>query len=248
VNRYLTIADKHHIQTMFVFFDDCWNPDPKIGKQQVPTIGKHNSGWAQDPGYIVTKSDDFAFLQKYVTDILTTFKDDKRILLWDLYNEPGNSKKGLTSLPLLTKVFIWARAVNPEQPISVGLWKMEFETLNAVQLLNSDIITYHDYEAPEWHLRVVQMLKSHGRPLICTEYMARKHKSTFVNSMPMLKREHVGAINWGLVAGKTNTMYAWDEPHPDGSEPSLWFHEVFRNDGTPYKQEEVDIIKKLNNK
>jgi hypothetical protein len=248
VNKYLAIADKHHIKTMFVFFDDCWNPDPKIGKQPAPKVGVHNSGWAQDPGYIVTKEEDFVGLQKYVSDVLTSFKHDKRILLWDLYNEPGNSKKELASLPLLTKVFQWARTVNPDQPLSVGPWKWTFDELNAFQTLNSDVITYHDYEAPEWHLRVIQMLRSHGRPLICTEYMARKNNSTFANSMPILKKENVGAINWGLVAGKTNTMFAWSDPRPDGSEPELWFHEVFRKDGTPYKQEEVDLIKKLNNK
>ncbi|RCH56269.1 1,4-beta-xylanase [Mucilaginibacter hurinus] len=248
MNSYLAIADKHKIKTLFVFFDDCWNPDPKIGKQPAPVTGKHNSGWAQDPGYIVTKEEDFAFLKNYVTDVLTSFKSDKRILLWDLYNEPGNTKKFDASMPLLVKVITWARAVNPEQPLSIGLWRWDLQNLNAVQALNSDVITYHDYEDPDKHLRVLQMLKSHGRPMICTEYMARTNNSTFLNSMPMLKRENVGAINWGLVDGKTNTKYAWNKPIPDGSEPEVWFHEVFRKDGTPYRQEEVDLIKKLNGK
>jgi len=120
--------------------------------------------------------------------------------------------------------------------------------LNAFQVKNSDVITYHDYEIPEWHQRVVQLLKAYGRPVICTEYMARPRNSTFENTMPMLKAENVGAINWGLVEGKTNTKYAWDTPMPNGGEPALWFHEVFKKDGTPYKQEEVDLIKKLNDK
>ena len=55
----------------------------------------------------------------------------------------------------------------------------------------------------------------------------------------------VGAINWGLVAGKTNTIFAWDTPLPDVAEPSLWFHDIFRSDGTPYSTEEVECIRSL---
>ncbi|GAA4314924.1 hypothetical protein GCM10023149_11310 [Mucilaginibacter gynuensis] len=248
VGDYLTIADKHHIQTIFVFFDDCWNATPKAGKQPEPKTGTHNSGWVQDPANIETKPADYPALQKYVTDVLNTFKNDKRILLWDLYNEPGNSNKGNKSFDLLKQVFTWARAVNPSQPISAGLWTWDASDLNALQAINSDVITYHDYEAPDWHKRVVKMLKSHGRPLICTEYMARTRNSTFANTAPLLKEENVGAINWGLVAGKTNTMYAWDTPMPDGAEPKVWFHDVFRKNGEVFSQEEVDLIKKLNNK
>jgi hypothetical protein len=248
VNEYLAIADKHHIQTIFVFFDDCWNANPKIGKQPEPRIGIHNSGWLQDPGRPVKTPAEYTALRGYVVDILHSFRHDKRILLWDLYNEPGNNNKGEASLLLVTKIFEWAKFVNPDQPVSAGLWAWDMERLNAFQVTHSDVITYHDYESPEWHLRVVQLLKAYGRPVICTEYMARPRNSTFENTMPMLKRENVGAINWGLVEGKTNTKYAWDTPMPNGGEPKLWFHEVFRKDGSPYKQEEVDLIKKLNNK
>jgi len=248
VDQYLTIADKHHIQTIFVFLDDCWNPDSKIGKQPEPKTGIHNSGWLQDPGNRIKNSDELSLLQKYVTDVLTTFKHDKRILLWDLYNEPGNSNKGAASLGLLTKIFTWAKMINPDQPVSSGMWDWNLEKLNIFQLTHSDVITYHDYEEPEKHQRVVQILKATGRPVICTEYMARLRGSTFENTMPMLKKENIGAINWGLVSGKTNTIYAWDTPMPNGDEPKLWFHDVFRKDGTPYKQKEVNLIRQLNGK
>jgi hypothetical protein len=248
VAQYLAIADKHQIQTLFVFFDDCWSPEAKAGKQPEPKTGIHNSGWVQDPGNRLNNPGQLTMLQQYVTDVLTTFKHDKRILLWDLFNEPGNSGKGDKSLALLSKIFVWARAVNPDQPLSAGLWDWSLEKLNAFQLTHSDVITYHDYEDPEKHERVVQLLKASSRPLICTEYMARLRGSTFENSMPMLKKENVGAINWGLVMGKTNTIYAWDTPMPNGDEPKLWFHDVFRKDGTPYNQNETNLIKKLNNK
>ncbi|NBA84684.1 cellulase family glycosylhydrolase [Emticicia sp. CRIBPO] len=246
VSEYLKIADKHHIQTIFVFFDDCWNPDPKAGKQPVPKTGIHNSGWAQDPGVDEVKDEkQFASLEVYVKDILNTFAHDKRILLWDLYNEPGNTKKGDKSLNLVKKVFSWGRDVSPDQPLSVGLWAWNLEKLNAFQALNSDIITYHDYSDEVSHEKTIQLLKSHGRPLICTEYMARTRGSNFSNIMPLLKKQNVGAINWGLVAGKTNTIYAWNNPMPDGAEPKDWFHDIFRKDGTVYREEEVNLIKSL---
>ncbi|RFM30599.1 1,4-beta-xylanase [Deminuibacter soli] len=247
VDQYLSIADKHHIQTLFVFFDDCWNKTPKPGIQPAPKPGIHNSGWVQDPGQPASAdSTIFPDLEKYVKDVLTTFAHDKRILLWDLYNEPGNSGKGDSSLPLLTKVFSWARDVNPDQPVSAGLWAWDLKNLNAFQEANSDVITYHDYEELPWHQRVVDLLKATGRPLICTEYMARPRNSTFYTILPMLKKEHVGAINWGFVSGKTNTIYAWDTPIPDGSEPVQWFHDIFYKDGKAYRQDEVNLIKKLN--
>jgi hypothetical protein len=248
VSRYLAISDKHHIQTIFVFLDDCWNPNAKPGRQPEPKKGIHNSGWLQDPGNRIKDQEELTLLQKYVTDMLTTFKHDKRILLWDLYNEPGNGGKNEGSISLLAEIFTWAKSVDPDQPVSAGIWNWNLDKLNTFQLTHSDVITYHDYEDPEKHLRAVQMLKATGRPVICTEYMARPRNSTFENTMPILKKEDVGAINWGFVSGKTNTIYAWDTPIPSGEEPKVWFHDIFRKDGTPYSPQEVSLIKKLNNK
>ncbi len=246
INQYLDIADGHGIKTIFVFFDDCWNATYQAGKQPDPQPGVHNSGWVRDPGDLLHEEPALInVLEAYVKDIMTTFKDDDRIVMWDLYNEPGNSGYGNKSLPLLKDVFDWGREVRPSQPLSVGVWNLSLSDLNRFQVENSDIITYHNYEGPEKHRAAIDSLKQYGRPLVCTEYMARRNNSLFQNIMPMLKEEGIGAINWGLVAGKSNTKYAWGEPIPDGSDPELWFHEIFRPDGTPYKQEEVDLIKNL---
>jgi hypothetical protein len=75
--------------------------------------------------------------------------------------------------------------------------------------------------------------------------MARTNGSLFQLIMPMLKNENIGAINWGFVSGKTNTIYAWSTPMPSGNEPDLWFHDIFRKDGTPFSKEEVTFIKKI---
>jgi hypothetical protein len=245
---YLGIADKHGIKTLFVIFDDVWGKNPKAGKQPEPVTGTHNSGWMQDPGDPAHQNlAGFPALEVYVKDVLKTFANDSRILMWDLYNEPGNTGKLITSMPLLQKVFLWGREVNPSQPLTAGLWRWDFQELNAFQAQNSDILSYHHYEDAEKHQHIINLLKTHSRPMVCTEYMARTNNSRFSNILPLLKKENIGAINWGLVAGKSNTKYAWNTPILDGSEPIEWFHEVFRKDGTPYHQDEVDLIKKLNN-
>lgn len=246
LKTYLKIADKHSIKTIFVIFDDVWDKNPKIGLQPSPKPGVHNSGWVQDPGDPASKEDkNFPELKIYVQDIIKTFSKDDRVLMWDLYNEPGNSEKLNTSMNLLTKVFEWAREINPSQPLTAGLWTWSFQELNAFQALNSDIITYHHYGDVVEHQQVINLLKSHGRPMICTEYMARTRNSRFSNILPLLKKENIGAINWGLVAGKSNTIYQWDTPMVNGEEPVEWFHDVFTKEGAPYRQDEVNLIKKL---
>jgi hypothetical protein len=249
VDQYLQIADKHKMTTLFVFFDDCWNPTYQAGKQPDPKPGIHNSGWVRDPGdKIHQDSSLFIVLERYTKSVLRRFTNDKRIVLWDLYNEPGNSKYGNKSMPLLQKVFQWGREVNPSQPLSAGVWHKDLVDLNNYQLANSDVITYHNYMEPAIHKQWIDSLRTYGRPLICTEYMARTRNSRFDNVMPMLKEENIGAYNWGLVAGKTNTIYAWDTPMPDGKEPNVWFHDIFRKDGTAYDKSEIVLIKKLTGK
>jgi len=248
IDQFLSIASKNSIQIMFVFFDDCWNSNPKPGKQPDPVVGKHNSGWVQDPGDMPSDETTFTKLEKYVKDILNTFGNDRRILLWDLYNEPGNSKKENNSLPLLKKVFEWAREINPTQPLTAGFWSLQLKDINTFILTNSDVITYHSYENPLNHRERLLLLKAMGRPVICTEYMARSINSRFSNIMPMLKSENVGAINWGLVQGKTNTIYGWEHKAENNEEPDEWFHDIYRSDFTPYRKDEIDLIKKLNHK
>ncbi|MEZ4904422.1 MAG: glycoside hydrolase family 2 TIM barrel-domain containing protein [Spirosomataceae bacterium] len=199
---------------------------------------------------LLNHPDSLGVLEGYVKDVMTTFKNDERILLWDLYNEPGNSGYFNKSLPLLKNVFSWAKAVNPSQPISAGVWSWgeKFVDLNKFQLENSDVITYHHYGYIDKHKELIDQYRKYNRPLICTEYMARKNGSLFQTIMPMLKQENVGAINWGFVAGKTNTIFAWSSPMPDGKEPELWFHDIFRKDGTSFSEDEVKTIKILTGK
>ncbi|MBO9730207.1 MAG: cellulase family glycosylhydrolase [Chitinophaga sp.] len=246
IQRYLEIADDDHIKTIFVFFDDCWRDQYQAGTQPAPIPGVHNSGWLKDPGgYIDTNPALMDTLQWYVKDILTTFRKDERIAMWDLYNEPGHFGHGDKSWPLLKNVVAWARAVQPEQPITIGIWNKDFVAFNQFQLENSDVITFHNYRDTASLLAAIDTLKTYQRPVVCTEYMKRPNNSTFITHLPIFKANNIGAINWGLVAGKTQTNY------PQGNkggepEPAIWYHDIFRPDGSPFDENEIVFIKQMN--
>lgn len=243
MNDFLVIASKHKIKILFCIFDDCWNPDAEIGKQPEPKPGVHNSGWVRSPNKLTHDNPvQWNYLEQYVKDILTSFKNDDRILMWDLYNEPANSGYGNSSFPLLKKIFEWAWSIRPSQPLTVGVWFMEFPEINKYQLDNSDVITFHNYSDTSSMIQAIDSLQKFDRPIICTEYMARTNKSKFETHLPVLKRYNVGAINWGLVSGKSNTIFPWGSK--EGSpEPQPWFHDIFRKDGTPYDEQEIKLIK-----
>lgn len=244
MGRYLELADKHKIRTIFVIFDACWLPDPKVGKQPEPVPGVHNSGWVQSPAHdLVTRPKEWDRLKKYVRDVVGHFGQDERILLWDVYNEPGNSKLDERSLPLLEAVFSWARAAKPSQPLSAGVWYGN-KTLNDYQLEASDVITFHNYNDAANLKAEIASLKKLGRPVICTEWMARTRNSTVETHLPIFKEANVGCLCWGLVRGKTNTIYPWNSPK-GAKEPAVWFHDLLRPDGAAYNPAEAAVFLRL---
>jgi cellulase (glycosyl hydrolase family 5) len=266
IDRFLTIASRHHIRPLLVIFDSCWDPFPHLGPQHPPIPGIHNSGWVQSPGATaLADANQYPRLKVYVQGVVGAFAKDDRILGWDIWNEPGADNQGSYSKQelkdknakvemLLPQVFAWAREMNPTQPLTSGVWAIgrnpdvtKLGPLQEIQLRESDVITFHNYSWPEYFKNDVIWLKKFNRPVICTEYMARSAGSTFDTVLPIAKEERVGAINWGFVVGKTQTNLPWDSwrrPYVL-EEPSVWFHEVLRSDGTPYRQAEVDLIRQL---
>ena len=247
IREFLTITEKHKIKVLFVLFDDCWLPDPKPGRQPEPIPGVHNSGWLRAPGpAIVGDVEKWDVLELYVKDILIQFRNDNRILMWDLYNEPGNSDMTEISFPFMQEIFRWAWSVRPSQPLTCATWNggEKFKRYNDFQLQNSDVITFHNYSDAKNLQAEILRLQKHGRPLICSEFMARTNNSTFEKNLPVLKKYNVGAINWGLVSGKTNTIFPWGSK--EGTpEPAVWFHDIFRKDGSAFSEKEVKTIKEL---
>jgi hypothetical protein len=268
IDQFLTIASRHRIRSMLVLFDSCWDPLPHLGPQHPPTLGIHNSGWVQSPGATaLADPNQYPRLKSYVQGVVGAFAKDERILAWDVWNEPGSDNarsypkeelkekdKIARVAVLLPQVFDWARELKPVQPLTSGVWAVDTSPdganlgeLQQIQLRESDIVTFHNYSWPEYFSREVAWLKKYNRPVICTEFMARSVGSTFDAILPIAKEERVGAINWGFVAGKTQTYLPWESwQHPYIlDQPPVWFHEVLRPDGTPYRQAEVNLIRQL---
>lgn len=268
LNEFLAISSRHGIKPIFVLFDSVWDPDPQLGKQRAPRPGVHNSGWVQSPSRTrLQKAAEYTHLEAYVKGVVGAFGKDPRVLAWDLWNEPDNINPGSYNhlepknkvelvLALLPKTFAWAREVEVQQPLTSGVWKGDWSTpekmtrMDRLQIELSDIVTFHNYDAPTELEKRINWLKRYNRPMICTEYMARGNGSFFFGGLLVGKAHNVGMINWGLVQGKSQTHLPWDswERAYTDREPSVWFHEVFRTDGKPYLQEEVDFIKRMTGK
>ena len=270
VDRFLTIADRHGINIMLVPLDGVWDPHPKLGRQRAPKPHLHNSGWLQAPGgEILADPKRHDELEPYIRGLVKRFANDKRVYAWDVFNEPDNPNansygengdkselppaiKAAMATKLLRKVFEWARAENPSQPLTAGVWMgpwpdhSRLKPHEKVMIEQSDIISFHNYGGLEHVKPRVEQLKRYGRPILCTEYMARPNGSRFNPVLGYFKKENIPAYNWGFVAGKTQTNYPWDSWRRQyTAEPEEWFHEILRRDGTPYRKAEVQYIRSL---
>ena len=270
IERFLAIAERHGIRAMFVLFDSCWSPVHHLGPQRPPIPGVHNSGWVQGPGAEILShyEQHLDSLRGYVQDIVGHFAQDARVAVWDVWNEPDNSGGGFgfydavetprkteAVTALLPLVFEWARSAAPSQPLTSGVWIGEdwsatsttLSPIQRTQLTQSDVTSFHDYSWPEKLEARIRQLQTWGRPLLCTEYMARSQGSVFDTVLPVAARHRVGMINWGFVDGLSQTRFPWSSwVHPYNHMPPgvwQWFHDVLHTDGSPYREQEVACLK-----
>jgi hypothetical protein len=267
LEAFLSAAASRGIRTMPVLFDDCWHPDPSPGLQADPVPGVHNSRWVQSPGTkAAVDPGSEARLGAYVQGVIAAHRSDDRVLAWDLYNEVGNAflpamsrppleksarlagsalalyLRPIPTLPLLRKAFTWARQIAPSQPLKTPVW-FSHARLNRELVGLSDIVGFHDYHPLPALERRIKGLQQHGRPLLCTEFMARTSGSTFHTHLPVFRRERIGCFCWGLVSGRTQTAWSWKD-RPGSAEPSVWFHDILRPDGTAFDEAEVAAIRR----
>jgi len=266
IESYLAAADRHGIRTMLVLFDSCWDPEPVLGPQRDPLPGVHNSGWVQSPGIpALSDTAQHRRLEDYVTGIVSAFANDDRVFAWDIWNEPDNgpevalcdpvalAAKAALVTPLLSAAFEWARACHPQQPLTSGIWLGDWSApdllspIQRTQTSNSDVISFHNYGTAADFEQRVRWLNGFGRPMLCTEYMARSIGSTFEAILPLAKEQQVGAFCWGLVRGRTQTHLAWNAADNDeidrGGQP--WFHDILDTDGTPHSAEETTFLRRI---
>ena len=241
----LSLAESHQIRIMFVFFNDCWNPLSQLGSQPNPIPGVHNSGWLRSPADDRRNwPTDLPRLKTYVQDILKSFRTDPRVWMWDLYNEPGNSGYGNSSQTLLKSVFDWAHEVRPRQPLTAAAFAGGSNEIDRLCLQMSDVVTFHCYDNLETLRRQIKFYRSTGRPVICSEWMARTNDSTIADHLPLFKSQKVSCLQWGFVKGKTNTIFPWGSK-PNAPEPAVWFHDLYRTDVTAFDPKEVGMYQTL---
>ena len=271
IDRFLAIADKHHIGVMFVLLDGVWDPHSKLGPQPEPVPHRHNSRWVQSPGAeILGDPKRHAELESYISGVVHHFRDDRRIDAWDLFNEPDNSNhnsygaggrktelanKAEMATRLLSNVFEWARQAEPTQPLTAGVWlgpwpnHEKMSPIEKLMVVQSDVISFHNYGDAKAERERIEQLRRYGRPILCTEFMARPAGSRFDPLLGLFKEQHVAAYCWGLVDGRTQTIYPWDSWQKQyTAEPPVWFHEIFRRNGTPYDAAEVAYIRRITGK
>lgn len=240
IGKVLDIASERGIKLTFTF---CTN-----GGDSKSELGGKLVGWVQSPkDPIFFDESRWPEFKAYMQDILTTFKDDDRILYWCIWNEPENLRsyqKKRDVMKIMAQMYEWAWEVRPSQPLGSSVWyplndkgnsRVRYD-VDAFALEYSDIIVFHSYRPPVALHGMLKALQRFQRPMICEEYMARNRGSYFDAYLPIFKRNKVGAINWGLVTRI--------EP---GTKPNaIWQHGIYYNDArTPYCQAEIDFIKEI---
>lgn len=245
LDEFLMMASRHGQRAMFVLFDDCAfsGREPYLGPQDAPVPGVHNSGWTPSPGRSrVTDAESWPRLKEYVQDIVGSFGQDDRVIVWDLYNEPGNTDMGERSMPLVQASFAWAREMKPQQPLTTGVWT-DFDSSMSRRIFKlCDIISFHCYLPPEGVTQTIHLCQAYRRPMLCTEWLLRQGGNTFEATLPIFAGERIGWYHWGLVAGKTQTYMPWGSK-PGDPVPAVWQHDVFHPDGAPYRREEIELLR-----
>jgi hypothetical protein len=232
LDEFLGLADRHGLSVMPVLFDDCWLPEPFLGDQAPePRPRVHNPYWQSSPG---ERRMGLAFrpaLRRYVMDLLGRFGRDRRIIAWDLYNEPLARD---ASVALVRDVFAWARDAEPAQPLT-ACW---------YGTLLSDITSIHYYPLPDRAdeaRQVIESAKSFGRPVVATEALGRPNHGELHEILPLFDQHGFGWYLWELMIGADQTRHQW--PHSPPVVDDVVFQGLLYPDGTPYSLEEAELIR-----
>lgn len=261
LDRFLGAAARRGLRTMLCLFDDCAfsGREPYLGPQDPPVPDLHNSGGAASPGRAVVR-DRAAWpaLERYVKNVVGSFREDARLVAFDLYNEPGNEMVFTRtpaphpdgplaphSVELAEHAFRWAREAGATQPLTTGVWDRGMDAVLARRLLDaSDFVSFHDYLPLANVTEQVAALRAEKRPIVCTEWLARGLGSLPATHLPFFATEHIGAFHWGLVNGRTQTHRPWpivERFLPDG----VWHHDLLYPDGAPYDAREIELFRSL---
>ena len=270
--RYLQILAKHKLRAIVVLGNDCSRPKelwelPKPGVQKYD-VGYHGGRRVTQHGSLpnavgYTTVDDPALRPKFYAmceELMTRHRDDDRILFWNLWNEPGNNNRNDLTMRDLRELFARAWKIDPKQPLAADVWTMRSDrpdTAHPVERLAgdlSDIISYHRYANAREQKATIDLIRARwGRPMVNTEWLARLLGDTVEDCYPLFAQEKVGAVCWGLVAGKYQTYEPYEPMWKSQFEffrrdlpVTKWYHDLFRPSHHPYDPYEVAIIRHVN--
>ena len=273
--RYISICDKYGISCMIVLANDCM--PPKTERWSLPFVGEQHYDWGYHggkmhsqhstmhtgpaPHFYLDEPESRAEYFEFVKELVTTYKDDERICVWDVYNEPGNSRRSSVTLPNVKALFELVRSIDPIQPLTAGVYAFNskhgysINSLGEVQkyvLFNSDIISYHFYGPYNSHIKLIKWLKEYNRPIMNTEWLGRCLGNDVFSLFPLFYLEKIGCYNWGFVAGKYQTYEPWESTwsrYYDGTKTDIdftkWFHDLYRPNHRPYDPNEIKLIQEF---
>lgn len=268
LERYISLCAKYGISCMIVLANDCMPPKNELWK--MPYVGKQEYVWGYHggkksaqhslqtspaPHFYLDNPESRADYFRMVEEIVTKYKNDERIIVWDVYNEPGNGRRDDLTPENLKALFELVRACEPIQPLTSAVWRIKGDgtPLSEVEqyaLDHSDIVSYHFYGNYNEHIKIIHRLKKEGRPIITTEWLGRIFGNDVFSLFPLFYLERIGCYNWGFVAGKYQTYEPWEgtwQMYERGRCKNVdftkWFHDLYRPSHHPYDPKEIELIK-----
>lgn len=268
--RYIALAHENGISCMIVLGNDCMPPKEEFDKRM--HLGEQHVDWGFHGGRRVSQHGTFGGAGYSVLDtregadsfcafareLVEKYKNDERVLMWDVFNEPGNSNRKSLSLPVLERLFALIREIDPIQPLTVGVWSEtkhpeKLPEIERYGLEHSDIVSFHCYSSYADNVEILHRLKAYGRPIVNTEWLARCIGNTVEEIFPLFFAMGVGCYNWGFVAGKYQTYEPWEgmwdnyakDPAHNGWDFDKWFHDLYRPSLHPYNPKEIALIRRF---
>jgi hypothetical protein len=201
--NFLSLCDKHQIKMMPVLFDSCFDP------QEVDVNNYKGKNWIPSPGFPRLGDKDWPEMEKFIRAVVGKYRDDKRIVLWDVMNEPESTGKWRDAEGKAKIVDFVRRALKrvkeekPVQPLGIG-WAFSGNITLAAEL--SDVLILHNY-LPIGGLaadirQIKEMGKSMNKPVILNEFVGRPQQR-IEEALPVVAKEKMGWCFWELMIGST---------------------------------------------
>lgn len=274
LEKYIALCAAHGQSVMLTLTAEAQLPRGDFADFKPKTLGEQNYalGYHQGRGPLPPEEaakapyhwlENPALKDKFLTmirDIVGRYAHDGRVIVWNVYNEPGITIRE-RSIPLLNMIFETVRSLDPDQPLAADIWRgIDFNTglpktaEERLSLELSDIISYHSYTTFPQMVLLIEALKKFNRPLFCTEWLNRINHSNVKELYPLFHIENIANYCWGFVVGKTQTNEPWENLWKQYYDPNkhvdydftVWQHDLFRANLRPYDPKETELIEMFN--